>query len=310
MKKFARFDAHVKAKDGVQTRTLGGAIVSIAAVVTISLLFVSEWNVYRKLEVRNHMKIDAGQSSTTIPINLKVTFPQLPCKDVNLDADGQRNKAGDVKKNVVKTPYLAPYLKDADTAGTWDGGVTESNAPGCTIDGSVTVTKVAGNVHVALGAHTGMGGNMLYQFSFSDLNTFNASHYIHKLSFGAEFPGQTNPLDNVHNEVQRGTGQYMYYIKVVPSKYTDIFGKVTYSNEYSVTEHFIGVNFMTGQFPHPGLFFKYDFSPIMVEYQESRLSFFHFLTNVCAILGGVFTVFSLFDGFVYTSQQAILGKQD
>jgi hypothetical protein len=39
------------------------------------------------------------------------------------------------------------------------------------------------------------------------------------------------------------------------------------SNEYSVTEHFIGVDFMSGQFPHPGLFFKYDFSPIMVEYR-------------------------------------------
>ena len=51
-------------------------------------------------------------------------------------------------------------------------------------------------------------------------------------------------------------------------------------------------------------------SDALVVLQESRLSFFHFLTNICAILGGVFTVFSMFDGVVYTSQQAILGKQD
>lgn len=104
------------------------------------------------------MKIDETQGSKTIPINLKVSFPELPCKDVNIDVDDQKNKAGDVKKNVVKTPFVADYKKSADTAGTWDGGITEDNAPGCTVDGSVTVTKVAGNIHVALGAHSGMGG--------------------------------------------------------------------------------------------------------------------------------------------------------
>jgi hypothetical protein len=54
-----------------------------------------------------------------------------------------------------------------------------------------------------------LAGQMIYQFSMSDLTTFNASHYIHRLSFGEEFPGQTNPLDKIHNEVKTGTGQYM-----------------------------------------------------------------------------------------------------
>ena len=87
--------------------------MSVAALVTIIFLFINEWNIYRKVEVRNHMKIDTAQGSSTIPINLKVTFPELPCKDVNIDVDDQKAKKGDTKKNVVKTPYLAPYKKAA-----------------------------------------------------------------------------------------------------------------------------------------------------------------------------------------------------
>jgi hypothetical protein len=208
-------------------------------------------------------------------------------------------------KKIDKIGYLAPYKKEADKTGTWDKGVTAENAPGCTIDGAVTVSKVAGNLHVALGMGAQSMGQMIYQFSMSDLTSFNASHFIHELSFGPKMPGIKNPLDSIHNEVSSGTGQYMYYIKVVPSEYIALTGERTSSNQYSVTEHFIGVDFMAGQFPHPGVFFKYDFSPIMVEYKESRPSFFHFATNLCAILGGVFTVFSMVDTFFHQAALAM-----
>jgi hypothetical protein len=39
-----------------------------------------------------------------------------------------------------------------------------------------------------------------------------------------------------------------------------------------------------------GVHFFYDFYPIAVEYSEKKASFFQFLTSVCAIIGGVFTV--------------------
>ena len=39
----------------------------------------------------------------------------------------------------------------------------------------------------------------------------------------------------------------------------------------------------------PGMFVTYDISPLMVEVIEHRRSFTHFLTGVCAIVGGVFT---------------------
>ena len=40
----------------------------------------------------------------------------------------------------------------------------------------------------------------------------------------------------------------------------------------------------------PGIHFFYDFYPIMVEYAEKKPTLLQFLTSVCAIVGGIFTV--------------------
>lgn len=57
----------------------------------------------------------------------------------------------------------------------------------------------------------------------------------------------------------------------------------------------------------------FDLSPIIVEYQESANSFLHFLTNLCAIIGGIFTIFSLIDLFFYSGVSTLKdyrGKQN
>ena len=61
------------------------------------------------------------------------------------------------------------------------------------------------------------------------------------------------------------------------------------TNQFSVTKHHKGVNPWAGGSGLPGVFFMYDLSPMMVQITEHRRSFFHFLTGVCAIVGGVFT---------------------
>ena len=40
----------------------------------------------------------------------------------------------------------------------------------------------------------------------------------------------------------------------------------------------------------PGVFFTYELAPMMVKYSEKQKSLGHFLSNLCAIIGGVFTV--------------------
>lgn len=54
----------------------------------------------------------------------------------------------------------------------------------------------------------------------------------------------------------------------------------------------------------PGVFFNYDLSPIRVRIEERRRSFLHFLTRVCAIVGGIFTVMGVVDRLV---EKAVAG---
>ena len=86
------------------------------------------------------------------------------------------------------------------------------------------------------------------------------------------------------------------------------------TNQYSYTKHVREIHFEQGEQGVPGVFFNYDLSPIMVLKTEHRRSFLHFLTSVCAIVGGVFTVASLVDATIYHSQRAlrrkmVMGKQ-
>ncbi|RVW65404.1 Endoplasmic reticulum-Golgi intermediate compartment protein 3 [Vitis vinifera] len=77
--------------------------------------------------------------------------------------------------------------------------------------------------------------------------------------------------------------------------------------QFSVTEHFRNAELGRLQ-SLPGVFFFYDLSPIKVTFTEEHVSFLHFLTNVCAIVGGVFTVSGILDSFIYHSQKAIKKK--
>jgi hypothetical protein len=53
----------------------------------------------------------------------------------------------------------------------------------------------------------------------------------------------------------------------------------------------------------PGVFVNYELSPLRVRISERRRSLGHFLTNCCAIIGGVLTVAGLLDSLLYRLNQ-------
>jgi hypothetical protein len=69
------------------------------------------------------------------------------------------------------------------------------------------------------------------------------------------------------------------------------------------------VDILTGR-NLPGVFCFYEINPIQVRLAETRTSLLHFLTNVCAIVGGVFTVSGLVDSTVYHGQRVLLRKHE
>lgn len=97
---------------------------------------------------------------------------------------------------------------------------------------------------------------------------------------------------------------YKYFVNVVPSKYVHLNGRAVTTYQYSVTEH-ESKTARNGRVSFPGVIFSYDFSPIAVEYVESKPSILHFLTSTSAIVGGVFAVARMIDSAIYSVSKKI-----
>ncbi|KAK3423654.1 endoplasmic reticulum-Golgi intermediate compartment protein 3 [Eucalyptus grandis] len=187
--------------------------------------------------------------------------------------------------------------------------IKEEEGEGCNIYGFLEVNKVAGNFHFAPGKSFQQSNVHVHDILAFQKDSFNISHKINRLTFGDYFPGVVNPLDNVQWTQETPSGMYQYFIKVVPTVYTDVSGHTIQSNQFSVTEHFRNADIGHLQ-SLPGVFFFYDLSPIKVTFTEEHVSFLHFLTNMCAIVGGVFTVSGILDSFIYHGQKAIKKKME
>lgn len=167
---------------------------------------------------------------------------------------------------------------------------------GCNIHGFVLVNKVAGNFHFAPGKSSQHAHQHIHDSMPFEVDTFNVSHKIHRLGFGEDYPGLKNPLDSADRINTEELGLFQYFIKVVPTIYEFVNGTELSTNQYSVTESFRPRH---GNSVMPAVFFIYDLSPIMVHIRENRRSFIHFLTSLCAIVGGVFTVSGLLDAILH-----------
>ncbi|XP_074563977.1 uncharacterized protein LOC141820550 [Curcuma longa] len=186
--------------------------------------------------------------------------------------------------------------------------IKDEKGEGCNIHGLLDVSKVAGNFHFSVGKSIHQSGIHTHDFVAVQTESYNISHKINKLSFGKEFPGVVNPLDGAQWNQGGSSGMYQYFIKVVPTIYQDMRGHKIQSNQFSVTDHFRDGNV------HPnhlhGVYFFYDFSPIKVIFTEENRSFLHYLTQLCAIVGGVFTVSGIIDAFVYHGNRTIKKKRE
>ncbi|OVA11129.1 Thioredoxin-like fold [Macleaya cordata] len=193
------------------------------------------------------------------------------------------------------------------------------SAGGCRIEGFVRVKKVPGNLVISArsGSH-----------SF-DASQMNMSHVISHLSFGkkitprlmAEFKrltpylGRSNDRLNGRQYISHhGDGNanvtIEHYLQVVKTEVVSRKSSWEYKlvEEYEYTAHS-----SLAQSTHiPVAKFHFELSPMQVLITENSKSFSHFITNVCAIIGGVFTVAGILDSILHNTMRLVkkveLGK--
>lgn len=300
------FDAYTKARDdGIQVKTLCGAMVTVVSVIIMCGLVLSEVGLFLTTRTEHHLGVDRTRSEA-LHVDVDVIFHAMPCNELDVViGDTRGHSYPEAKIEVTKAPFVPPITMREQPDVKW----TKDNTPGCSVTGSLSIRKMAGMI-VFRSTRPRIHGMNGVPAQVGAANGRNFSHEIRQLSMGPSFPGAVNPLDGVKKGFDdSGVFQYQYFLKIVPTVYEYASGAVTDSNQFSVTEFASKVDQNS---MYDGVVeevtFKVDFSPIMVRLHERRRGVLKFLTGLCAILGGVFTVAGMVDSTVYQSSKAIMGK--
>jgi len=173
---------------------------------------------------------------------------------------------------------------------------------GCRVEARLHAQKVAATIHLGVGRYFKYD-RLKHEDHKNFVKHLNFSHEIHELSFGPDFPGLVHVLNGrVKNEhFPPNSEHYQFDIHVIPTRFQDEFGQETASHQYSVTEYVKSIDQMARhqELVAVGLWANYDFTPFEVKVTRSRKSFMHFLTECCAILGGIFAFTGMLDNFSY-----------
>eukprot|EP00397_Hematodinium_sp_SG-2012_P014695 GEMP01014950.1.p1 GENE.GEMP01014950.1~~GEMP01014950.1.p1 ORF type:complete len:423 (+),score=96.33 GEMP01014950.1:470-1738(+) len=191
---------------------------------------------------------------------------------------------------------------------------------GCYIEASFTMRKKP--VKMVIGLPTQLwGDNILHQNFFRQVEEgrLNWTHVIHGTSFGPKFPGfvpvldgqsrvasavhpgQADNLDNGVDESLLRSQYFQYDIHIIPTEYVPGNGEAaTDSHQYSVTDFMKRINLyedLTSSTvaPFGGIRFDLSFTPFRVSWIKSRKQWTHFLTECCAIVGGIIAFSTLVD---------------
>jgi hypothetical protein len=164
------------------------------------------------------------------------------------------------------------------------------------------VRKVASTIHLGVGRY--FKPDRLKSTDHKDfVRHLNFSHIIEHLSFGPDFPGLVHVLNGrvKNHHVPPNSEHFQYDIHVIPTRYQSEGEDEITSHQYSVTEYVKSIDQRSRhqELVAVGLWANYDFTPFEVKVTRSRKSFMHFLTECCAILGGIFAFTGMLDNFSY-----------
>lgn len=201
----------------------------------------------------------------------------------------------------------SPRMEDIEQCQleNWPDLIRNHAQEGCRMSGTFKVNKVNGNFHFAAGKSFDVRGRHLHDVRFLDGLRLDFAHTVHQLAFGEPHAHLKNPLDGlvVSPDAARSSNVHSYYVKVVATDFHHRNGKSLHTNQFSVTK-----NTHDTATQVPSMFVFYDISPMVVVYSEFKRSWASFLTGVCAIVGGIYTIAALIDTFVFHAERKLALK--
>jgi Endoplasmic reticulum vesicle transporter len=178
--------------------------------------------------------------------------------------------------------------------------------PGCLMAGFLLVNRVPGNFHIEA------------RSNYHNLNPVmaNLSHMVNSLSFGpvinqkmknmlTSIPEEffsiksISPIDGRMYVNKNLHTAYHHYLKVVSTHFGSGYMYVSSGMTalaYQMVESAQVMNYDTEEIPEAR--FAYDLSPMAVVITKKGKRWYEFITSVCALIGGTFTVVGLLSSFL------------
>jgi len=332
IEKFKALDVYRKLPSDYLQPTYSGATLSIISTVIMVMLFLSELRSYMEVKTSSEMFIDINRGGDKLIINIDIMMYRLPCMILSLDIQDVMGSHSvnvhgtlhkdflDLNGNTLSSTVHPTKPHDAVHHEHHDGDEEQpeyeevkkaiQDKEGCRLYGTFYVNKVPGNFHISSHAF----GTTIQRLFSEGLMQWDVTHKINHISFGDDSQikeikksfgvGVLNPLDNlakIEHEVKK---TYEYYLKVVPTTYQDMAGKEFFVHQFTSNTNEVVTNMV------PATYFRFDLSPITVRYWQYKQNIFHFLIQICAIIGGIFTVTGILDALVHKSVVALLKKAE
>jgi len=273
-----RMDIYRKVPKDLTQPTTTGAIISICCTVFICLMLMVELLWFISPDIKSELIVENADPTDRIPVRINISLPRMKCEFLGVDIqdDQGRHEVGFVE-NTIKSPI---------------------GDEGCLFEAKFFVNKVPGNFHIS--THSVDVQPDEYDFA----------HEIHEISFGNKirkissknFRSSFNPLGGRARLDAHNLETHEYIMRIVPTTYEETGGSKLVAYQYTYAYR-SSISFGHGGRVIPALWFRYDLNPITVRYHETRPPLYHFLTTVCAIVGGTFTVAGIIDSCIFSATE-------
>mmetsp|Transcript_16034 Transcript_16034/g.30228 ORF Transcript_16034/g.30228 Transcript_16034/m.30228 type:complete len:393 (-) Transcript_16034:171-1349(-) len=180
---------------------------------------------------------------------------------------------------------------------------------GCRLRASLHVRKVPATLHIGICGHIRRELTRSSKGAADLTVSADFTHDIHSLSFGPDFPGLVHVLDGRQKSSHQApmSEHYQYDVHVIPTRFQEDGSDEIAGHQYSVTEYVKAIDARNPahEATATGIWMNYDFTPFEVRVTRSRKSMFHFFTECCAILGGIFAFSGMLDGFAHQIHKSL-----
>ena len=184
MSTLRRLDAFIKPREDLRTRSALGGLITVVAASAATILFLSQIYLYVAGATRHSLHISESSSVPVpdlalahlqrrgkIPLNVHVTFPHVPCRNLEIMLDGVSMRSGQLDKSQGHRALRTRMPTESELITALGKDAPTTNPPsdeGCTIQGTLHIPQVGGTFSITISKQAWAEANAFSLFNVNN----------------------------------------------------------------------------------------------------------------------------------------------